>query len=93
MREPLVPVAVTVNVPALPVHDNVEVWDAPKTILAGVSVHAKPVDGEIELVSATVPVNPLSGATVMVEVVAVPAIAVTAVGLALTLKSGASDTV
>ena len=43
--------------------------------------------GETEDVSATVPVNPLTGATVMVEVAAVPAVVVTAVGDALTVKS------
>jgi hypothetical protein len=75
------------------VQDNVEVWDAPRTILAGVRVHVKPVDGEIELVSATVPVNPLTGATVIVEVAAVPATVVTVVGAAVTVKSGAGVTV
>jgi hypothetical protein len=38
-------------------------------------------------VSATVPVNPLTGATVMVEVAAVPAVVVTEVGAAVTVKS------
>src|SRR5262245_14197993 len=33
---PLVPVTVTVNVPVVvPVHESVEVWDAPRTMLAG----------------------------------------------------------
>jgi len=56
-------------------------------MLAGVRVHVNPVAGEIELVSATVPVNPFCGATVIVEVPAVPAFVATAVGLALTVKS------
>jgi hypothetical protein len=55
-------------------------------MLAGVKVQVKPA-GETELVSAIVPVNPLTGATVIVEVAAVPAIVVTAVGLAVTVKS------
>ncbi len=38
-------------------------------------------------VSATVPVNPLTGATVIVEVAAVPALTATVVGLAVTEKS------
>ena len=38
-------------------------------------------------VRATVPVNPWSGATVIVEVPAVPALAVTLVGEAVTEKS------
>jgi hypothetical protein len=40
-----------------------------------------------------VPVNPFNGATVMVEVAAVPAVVVAEVGLAVTEKSGASVTV
>ncbi len=55
-------------------------------MLAGVRVQVKPA-GDTALVSATVPVKPFSGATVIVEVAAVPAVVVTAVGLAVTLKS------
>ena len=55
-------------------------------MLAGVKVQVKPA-GETELVSATVPVNPLTGATVMVEAAAVLTVVVTAVGLAATVKS------
>ena len=43
--------------------------------------------GDTEDVSATVPVNPWSGATVMVEAPAALASAVTLVGLAVTVKS------
>jgi hypothetical protein len=56
-------------------------------MLDGVRVHVNPVAGEIEDVRATVPVNPLTGATVMVEIAAVPAVVVTAVGAAVTVKS------
>lgn len=56
-------------------------------MLAGVRVQVKPVAGDTELVSVTVPVNPLIGATVIVEVPATPALTVTVVGLALTEKS------
>jgi len=55
-------------------------------MLAGVSVHVSPA-GETAEVKATVPVNPLMGATVIVEAAAVPAVVVTLVGLADTLKS------
>ena len=55
-------------------------------MLAGVSVHVRPA-GDTALVSATVPVKPFTGATVIVEAAAVPAVVVTAVGLAATLKS------
>ena len=49
-------------------------------------MHVRPA-GETDEASATVPVNPLTGATVIVEVAAVPATVVTAVGLAVTVKS------
>jgi hypothetical protein len=55
-------------------------------MLDGVRVHTSPA-GATELVSATVPVNPFTGATVIVEVAAAPAVVVTAVGLAVTVKS------
>jgi len=41
----------------VPLQDSVEVWEAPRIILAGVRVQVKPVEGEIELVNATVPVK------------------------------------
>jgi len=55
-------------------------------MLAGVRVQVKPA-GATALVSATVPVNPLTGATVIVEVPATPALTVTLVGEAATEKS------
>jgi len=55
-------------------------------MLAGVKVQVKPA-GDTELVSATVPVNPWTGARVIVEVAAVPTVVVTDVGLAVTVKS------
>jgi len=55
-------------------------------MLAGERVHVKPA-GETALASATVPVNPWTGATVIVEVPAVPTVVVTEVGLAATVKS------
>ena len=72
--------------------DRVEVWEAPRTMLVGVRVQVNPA-GDTELVSATVPVKLLTGATVIVEVPAVPAVVVTVVGVALTVKSGAGVTV
>ncbi len=50
-------------------------------------MQVNPVAGDTEEVRATVPVNPWSGATVIVEVPAVPALAVTLVGEAVTEKS------
>ncbi len=55
-------------------------------MLAGLRVHVKPA-GDTELVRATVPVNPFTGATVMVDVPAIPALTVTLVGDAETVKS------
>ena len=55
-------------------------------MLDGVRVHVKPA-GDTALVRATVPMNPLSGATVIVEVAAVPTVVVTEVGLAVIEKS------
>jgi len=72
--------------------ERVDVWEAPRTMLVGVSVQVNPV-GDTELVSATVPVKLLTGETVIVEVPAVPAVAVTVAGLALTAKFGAGVTV
>ena len=55
-------------------------------MLVGDRVQVRPA-GETELVSATVPVKPLTGATVMVEVAAAPTLMVAVVGLAATVKS------
>jgi len=80
-------VTVTVKVTAVVVEqDRVEVWEAPKIMLAGVKVQVNPA-GDTELVRATVPVNPWRGATVMVDAAAVPEVVVTLVGLAVTVKS------
>ena len=67
-------------------HVSVEVWEAPRTILVGLRVHVSPA-GETDEVSDTVPVKPSIGATVIVELAAVPAVVVTVVGLAVTVKS------
>ncbi len=56
-------------------------------MLDGVRVQVRPVAGDIEDVRVTVPVNPLTGATVTVEVPVAPATTVTVVGLAVTVKS------
>jgi len=55
-------------------------------MLVGLRVHVRPA-GETVEVNATVPVNAFTGATVMVEVAAAPARALTVVGLAVTVKS------
>jgi hypothetical protein len=77
----LVPVTVTCTVDtAAKVQDNVELPEV--VTLVGVSVHAV-----LLLVRLTVPVNPLSGVIVMVEVPAAPTLTATLVGLAVIVKS------
>jgi hypothetical protein len=56
-------------------------------MLEGVRVHVRPA-GDTVLVRVTVPVNPFTGATVMVEVAATPTFTLALVGLAVTVKSG-----
>jgi hypothetical protein len=75
-------------VPAEPLHDRVEVPEVPSVTLVGVSVQLKPVEGDTDGARVTVPVNELIEVTVIVEVPAMPAIARTEVGLAVTEKSG-----
>ena len=55
-------------------------------MLVGVRVQVRPAGDTVE-VSATVPVNAFTGATVIVEVAVAPARALTLVGLAVTVKS------
>ena len=69
---PLVPVTVTVKMIAvLLVQESVDVWEAPRTTLVGLRVHVGPA-GDTDEDSVTVPVNPLTGATVIVDVADVP---------------------
>ena len=55
-------------------------------MLVGLRAHARPAGDTVE-VNATVPVNALTGATVIVEVAVSPARTVALVGLADTVKS------
>ena len=81
---PLVPVTVTVYIPALPEQVRVDVCEAPRMTLVGLSAQEAPALGETEVVSETVPENPFNGVTVIVEVALAPAGAFTTVGLAAT---------
>jgi hypothetical protein len=65
----------------------VEVPEAPIVRLVGESVHARPVVGETVGVRITVPVNPFTGKTVIVEVPVEPATNARLVGLAVIVKS------
>jgi hypothetical protein len=57
-----------------------------KAILAGFTVHAKPVDGKTTGVNVTVPVNPLKAVRIMVELPVPPDKMVTLTGDAATAK-------
>ena len=90
-RAPLVPVTVTVKFP-IRVDENVRV-DVPvpcelRGMLVGLSVRLGPV-GELEAVSAIVPVKLLMLASVMVELAWEPTGVVRLAGLALMVKFGA----
>jgi hypothetical protein len=79
--EALAPVTLTWTVDAeLKVQDSVALPDPVR--LVGETVHEV-----LFVIRFTVPVKPLIGATVMVEVPAVPTFRVTAVGLAVMAKS------
>jgi len=84
--EPLVPVTVTAYVPAEPLQNSVELWLGPRTMLVAFSVQVRPEEKPDDA-RVTVPVKPLIGVTVMVELLTVPALIVMAVGLALMVKS------
>ena len=68
-------------------HESVEVPEVPRVTLVGVRVQVRPVVGDTVAASVTVPVKPWRDVTVIVEVPAVPALTVTLVGLATTVKS------
>jgi len=53
------------------VQESVDVWEPPRTILVGLRVHVGPA-GDTDEDRVTVPVKPLTGATVIVDVADVP---------------------
>jgi len=88
VRPLLIPVTVTVYVPADPEHESTLVPpDTPMGMLVGDRVQVSPLEGTTELVKSTVPVNPPSGCTEIVEVPATPASTVNEDGLAFNVKS------
>jgi len=74
-----------VYAPALPVQESAEVPEPVRVV--GVRVQANPVVAEAVVVRLTTPVKSCVASTVIVEVPGVPAVAVTIVGLAITVKS------
>jgi hypothetical protein len=85
--DPLVPLTITVYAPCGPEQDSVEVWEGPSVMLEALRMHVKPA-GETVEVRAIVPVNPLTGATVIVDVPITFGTVNTPVGLAVIEKSG-----
>ncbi len=85
--KPLVPVTVTVNVLAIPLQERVAVPEVPRFTEDVENVQVNPDDGEVEFVSAMVPVKPFTDVTLIVELPPAPAKTVTLVGLARTVKS------
>jgi hypothetical protein len=84
LRLPLAPVTVTVYVPALSEQLSVALPEA--VTEDGLIVHTSPLGLDV-LESVTVPVKPLTGVTVMVELADWPGNALVLVGLALIWKS------
>ena len=66
-------------------HDSVEVPEPP-AILVELNVHARLVE-LVVTPRVTIPLKPLTEATVIVDMPAVPVFTVTVVGLAVTVKS------
>jgi len=69
----------------VPVQESVELWVGGSVTLAGVRVQAKPA-GDTAEVRATIPANPLTPVTVIVEVAVLPWTIVTLAGLAARVK-------
>ncbi len=65
---------------------NVELLEAPRVTLVGLNVAPQPVGAPVA-VKVTIPVKPLTGPTVMVEVADCPAMKLMDVGVAVTKKS------
>ncbi len=65
---------------------RVDVPETPRVTLVGLKAAEQPVGAPVA-VSETIPVNPFTGVTVMVEVAEDPATKVSDVGLAVTVKS------
>jgi hypothetical protein len=90
-REPLEPVTVARKFPfADPMQDKVDVPDPP-VIVVGESLQDRLVEF-VATARVTVPVNPLSGATVIIDVPGVPVATEAVVGLAERAKSGVAVT-
>jgi len=68
------------------VHVSVLVPEPP-VMLVGLTEQVSPVEGETLVVSPTVPVKPLTAATVIMDIAFAPGVVLTVVGLADIVKS------
>lgn len=84
---PLVPVTVIVLVPAVAVVDAVRVSVLVPVVEAGLKLAVTPAGNPLAA-KATVPVNPFTGATLMVLLPLAPCAIDSAAGAALSLKLG-----
>jgi hypothetical protein len=82
VSEPLTPVIVTVAVPAVAVVDAVSVNVADEVELVGLKLAVTPL-GKPLAENPTVPVNPLTGTTVTVEVPLAPCVTLRVAGEAV----------
>ena len=74
----------------MPVQESVEVPEVPRFTVVGVRVQVRPVEGEAVAAIVTAPVKPWRlgrAVMVIVDVPAVPALTVTELGPAVTVKS------
>src|SRR5215472_9715875 len=92
LREPLVPVAVTLAVPTVAVLETVKVNVLLPVVDAGLKLAVTPAGNPLAA-RATVPENPFTGATLMVPLPVPPCATDSVAGLADNVKSGLPLTV
>jgi len=92
LREPLVPVAVTLAVPTVAVLETVKVNVLLPVVDAGLKLAVTPAGNPLAA-RATVPENPFTGATVIVLLPVAPCATDRVAGLADNVKSGLPLTV
>src|SRR5579872_80704 len=88
LRAPLVPVMVTLVVPAVAVLDAVKVTVLVVVVDAGLMLAVTPAGKPLTAPNVTVPVNPFTGTTVIVLLPLPPCAKVSAAGAAVNLKLG-----
>ncbi len=77
----------TLYVPGEPVQERADEDELPKVRVDGLSVQVRPVEGEVEEVSETIPDRPLTLVMINVEAPVAPVMMVTLDGLAVNARS------